>query len=135
MSHSLSPAHSHASLLSKLVRQIPNACSGVSGCFRSMVNLSFPTRPNCRIMSFWWSVLFGNTSWKFLTEAMVTRPLKLSTYAPMCSFHFGDLFCKTSSNDIRFCLYRCVSTDEVEWPELDAVDVPIGGGGDVAVGR
>jgi hypothetical protein len=26
----------------------------------------------------------GSTSWKFFTEAIVTRPLKLSTYAPTC---------------------------------------------------
>ena len=41
--------HSHASLLSKLVKQIPNACNGVNGYLISIVNLSFPTRPNCKI--------------------------------------------------------------------------------------
>ena len=53
----------------------------------------------------------------------------------MCSFHFGDLFCKTSNNDIRFCLYRWISTDDVELLELPADGDPVRGGGDVAVGR
>lgn len=38
------------------------------------------------------------TSWKFLTEATVTRPLKFRHQHCNCSCHRGDLFCSTSGS-------------------------------------
>lgn len=65
-----------------------------------MVNTSFPTFPNCRI-TFSWACsetpfLGEATSWKFLTEATVTRPLKFRHQHWRCSCHLGDLFRNTS---------------------------------------
>ena len=46
----------------------------------------------------WYGMVYSNDqyspNWKFFTEAIVTRPLKLSTYAPTCSFHRGGLLIK-----------------------------------------
>src|SRR5690554_4124122 len=70
---------SHASFESKLLRVMAKACKIDIGHCTSMLNSSLPTRPNCNVTVSWSS---GSTSWKFLTDAIVTRPLKLSTYAP-----------------------------------------------------
>lgn len=69
-----------------------------------MVKMSFPIFPNCRITlsccsaETLWDGSTAATSWKFLTEATVTRPLKLRHQHCSCSCHLGDLFFKTSGS-------------------------------------
>lgn len=73
-----------------------------------MVNISFPTLPNCRMIL---SCSGGAgcdgvgapaagcvaaISWKFLTEATVTRPRKFKHQHCNCSCHLGALFRRTS---------------------------------------
>mmetsp|Transcript_16171 Transcript_16171/g.42018 ORF Transcript_16171/g.42018 Transcript_16171/m.42018 type:complete len:224 (+) Transcript_16171:79-750(+) len=88
------PPYSHANLLSKEVRQMQNACMAQMGHAKSIVKVSLPTLPNCRIT---WSSSSSDTSWKFFTLACVTRPLKLRQYAPSDSFHLGGLFFITTN--------------------------------------
>lgn len=63
-----------------------------------MVNMSLPIFPNCKITlscSASDTLCEGSTaatSWKFFTEATVTRPLKLRHQHCNCSCHLGDLF-------------------------------------------
>mmetsp|Transcript_212 Transcript_212/g.1001 ORF Transcript_212/g.1001 Transcript_212/m.1001 type:complete len:216 (+) Transcript_212:766-1413(+) len=118
-----SKSYSHASLLSKDVRQIANACRALMGHVKSMVNISLPTFPNCNMTRS--SSSASSTSWKFFTDACVTRPLKLRQYACICSFHRGDLFTSTHMSPRRPCLKlsrmpcapsRVVATNFVRWP-------------------
>lgn len=72
-----------------------------------MVNMSFPTFPNCSITlscsgggggGGGWDVPAAGgaaINWKFLTEAIVTRPLKFKHQHCNCSCHLGDLFFRT----------------------------------------
>lgn len=73
-----------------------------------MVNISFPTLPNCRIIlscsggAGWDGVgapaggWVEAISWKFLTDATVTRPRKLRHQHCNCSCHLGGLFFRTN---------------------------------------
>uniref|UniRef100_A0A2P2JYW1 Tubby-like F-box protein n=1 Tax=Rhizophora mucronata TaxID=61149 RepID=A0A2P2JYW1_RHIMU len=63
-----------------------------------MVNMSLPILPNCKrtfsccsAVTFWEGSTAA-TSWKFLTEATVTRPLKFRHQHCSCSCHLGALF-------------------------------------------
>jgi len=66
-----------------------------------MVNMSFPIFPNCKITfscsaaETLWDGSTAATSWKFLTEATVTRPLKFRHQHCSCSCHLGALFFST----------------------------------------
>lgn len=69
-----------------------------------MVKISFPIFPNCKIT---FSCSAADmlrdestlaTSWKFLTEATVTRPLKFRHQHCNCSCHLGALFFRTSGS-------------------------------------
>lgn len=66
-----------------------------------MVNKSSPTFPNWRI-TFSFSCPAPSpreaTSWKFFTEATVTRPLKLRHQHWSCSCHLGALFFKVRTS-------------------------------------
>lgn len=109
--HEIKGCHSQASLESKLLSAIANACRGESGALMSHVNSLSDTRPNCRQTpgsrgralegvvgagrvgakseGFCGSLPESQEdrqsessaimSWKFLTEACVTRPWKLRT--------------------------------------------------------
>jgi len=83
-----------------------------------MVNISFPTLPNCRIILSWsdWVGCDGvgvpaaaaaaaaaagagciaAISWKFLTDATVTLPRKFRHQHCNCSCHLGALFRRTN---------------------------------------
>lgn len=50
--------------------------------------------------------LSGWMIWKFLTEAWVTRPWKLSTYDWVCSFQLGDLFTRVTSLSVLLFAWR-----------------------------
>ena len=50
-----------------------------------------PTLPNCMYILL---SSYSSISWKFLTLALSTLPLKFSTNACTCSFHFGGLLKK-----------------------------------------
>lgn len=50
--------------------------------------------------------LSGWMIWKFLTEAWVTRPWKLSTYDWVCSFQLGDLFIRVTSLSVLLFAWR-----------------------------
>lgn len=69
-----------------------------------MVKMSFPIFPNCKITfscSAAGMLREGSkaaTSWKFFTEATVTRPLKLRHQHCNCSCHLGALFLRTSGS-------------------------------------
>jgi len=66
--------------------------------------MSFPIFPNCKITLSWsaagtlWDGSALATSWKFLTEATVTRPLKFRHQHCSCSCHLGALFLRTRSS-------------------------------------
>ena len=72
-----------------------------------MVNISLPTLPNCRIIlscsggAGWDGVgapaagSVAAISWKFLTDATVTRPRKFKHQHCNCSCHLGGLFFRT----------------------------------------
>jgi len=83
-----------------------------------MVNISLATLPNCKITVSWlddedgpdaWGCVCTPgaqapaeagggteaTSWKFLTDATVTRPRKLRHQHCSCSCHLGALLCRT----------------------------------------
>lgn len=92
--------YSHASFVPKLVRQMANAWNADKGCLKSMVKVSSPTFPNWRrtVSSspfppgwLWSSVA---TSWKFFTDATVTRPWKFKHQHCKWSCHLGALFLK-----------------------------------------
>lgn len=90
-----------------------------------MVNISFPTLPNCRIILSWsgctgWDVpvplaagwvVVAAINWKFFTDATVTRPRKFRHQHCNCSCHLGDLFFKTNG----LCL---LSLSEFEIPAM-----------------
>ena len=67
--------------------------------------MSFPIFPNCKITlscSAAEILCDGSTaatSWKFLTEATVTRPLKFKHQHCSCSCHLGALFLRTSGSE------------------------------------
>lgn len=69
-----------------------------------MVKMSFPIFPNCKITfscsaaETLWDGPTAATSWKFLTEATVTRPLKFKHQHCSCSCHLGALFLRTSGS-------------------------------------
>lgn len=69
-----------------------------------MVKISFPILPNCRItFSCSAAGMFSDgsteaTSWKFFTDATVTRPLKFRHQHCNCSCHLGALFLRTSES-------------------------------------
>lgn len=69
------------------------ACMGVRGQEKSQVKQVSDTLPNCRTTA---SGSLAVTSWKFLTLASVTRPLKLRQYAFSAVFHLGSLFFSTT---------------------------------------
>lgn len=88
-----------------------------------MVKLSLPILPNCNI-TFSTSAagmpgeaLASAPSWKFFTEATVTRPLKLRHQHCSCSCHLGPLFLSTSGS-LRFCIASGV-LDWSKQPESD----------------
>ena len=66
--------------------------------------MSFPIFPNCKITfscseaGTLWDVSTAATSWKFLTEATVTRPLKFRHQHCSCSCHLGALFLRISGS-------------------------------------
>lgn len=83
--------HSHANLKSKLLSDMPYAWNILKGKAQSMLNKSFPTRPNCMYILL---SSYSSINWKFFTLALSTRPLKFRTNACTCSFHFGGLLKK-----------------------------------------
>ena len=83
--------HSQANLKSKLLSEIPYAWNMLKGKAQSMLKRSLPTRPNCMYILL---SSYSSISWKFLTLALSTRPLKFSTKACTYSFHFGGLLKK-----------------------------------------
>lgn len=93
--------HSQAILVSKLLRQIAKAWKADIGYRKSMVNKSFPTFPNWRMIlscSGPAGPFSGEaTNWKFFTEATVTLPWKFKHQHWSCSCHLGDLFLSTST--------------------------------------
>ena len=83
--------HSQANLKSKLLSEIPYAWNMLKGKAQSMLKRSLPTRPNCMYILL---SSYSSINQKFFTLALSTRPLKLSTKACTCSFHFGGLLKK-----------------------------------------
>mmetsp|Transcript_3678 Transcript_3678/g.7649 ORF Transcript_3678/g.7649 Transcript_3678/m.7649 type:complete len:111 (-) Transcript_3678:1869-2201(-) len=74
---------------------IAKACTAVNGYWKSIVNECLPSiLPNCNIM---WSCSLRSQSWKFFTEATLTRPPKFNTKDPSSTFHHGGRFCKAKS--------------------------------------
>lgn len=98
-------SHSHASFPSKLLKAIANACKAHKGYRKSIVNTSSDVRPNCITI---YSGSESWTSWKFFTDACVTRPWKFKTYDWVSSFQTGVLLCNSTTLSI-FCIS--------EWPE------------------
>lgn len=92
--------HSHASLPSKLLKAIANACKAHKGYRKSIVNTSSDVRPNCITI---YSGSESWTNWKFFTDACVTRPWKFKTYDCVSSFQTGVLLCNSTTLSI-FCL-------------------------------
>lgn len=129
--------YSQASFVSKLLKQIAKAWNAESGYRKSIVNMSFPTFPNCNMIlsgpSVWpdgcgwvrgwgcgwgwgWGCgWFAAMSWKFLTDATVTRPLKFKHQHWSCSCHLGGLFLSTSGGEFR----SFPSSNTTSWSSLN----------------
>lgn len=104
-----------------------------------MVNMSFPTFPNCRIIlscsdgAGWDGVgapaagCVAAISWKFLTEATVTRPRKFRHQHCNCSCHLGALFRRTNGLSLPSSSSPRVPTmsenrellNSIEWSMID----------------
>ena len=100
--------HSHASFPSKLLRATWNACNAHSGYLKSIVNTSSLHLPNCITI---YSGSDSWTSWKFFTDAFVTRPWKLSTYDCVSSFQTGVLF----RNSTRLSMLLVFQLSKIPW--------------------